>query len=277
MIQNVLLGLHEFYIYQFMETTEEANSTTDRAIEILLSKLEEAKARNPRLSMRAFAQRIGMSSGGLSEILSGKRAFTASIKKKVAEKLMLSPQEQLEFFSNDLPGKMKIQTDSRSTLSQDQFHLISDWWYFGLLNLLKTKGFKNSTRWMAQRLGVSENVASEAWERLFRLGYLEKKGNQVVRKGTEIRTTDNLLDLSIRKSHIQDLKLIENSLMEVPLDQRDNTSCTFVIDKADIPKAKEMIRIFQSQIVNQLGKDTGNEVYKISVALYPLTQVSREQ
>ncbi len=256
-----------------METQQHYDYRSEPAIIILLQKLEEAKQRNPQFSLRAFAKKLGLSSGQLSEILNGKRTFTPLIKKKIAERLMLSPQETLDFFGSDLPGKMKSTPDNRLTLSQDQFHLISEWWYFALLCLAKTKNFKNRPEWMSKRLGLSLNIVKEAWDRLFRLGYLEKKGQQIVQKQPNLKTTDNLLDLSIRKSHVEDLKIIENSLLEVPLELRDNTSCTFIIDKEDLPKAKEMIRIFQNQFLNQIGKETGDEVYKLSVALYPLTQV----
>lgn len=254
-----------------MEATQHPENT-DRALEILLRKLEEAQARNPNVSLRAFSQRLGISSGALSEILKGKRPLSNSVKQRIASKLFLSPQESLEFFEKNLPDQMGLSSDNRMTLSQDHFHLISDWWYFGLLNLVKTRGFKNNTGWMARRLGLTANTLADAWERLFRLGYLEKKGTQVVRKHPNIKTTDHLMDASIRKSHLSDLPLIEKSLLDVPMDLRDNTSCTFVIDKKDLPKAKELIRIFQTQFLNQIGKDTGDEVYKMTVALYPLTR-----
>lgn len=244
---------------------------TDRALEILLRKLEDAQARNPNVSLRAFSQRLGISSGALSEILKGKRPLSNSIKQRIAQKLLLSPQESLEFFEKNLPEELGFSSDHRLTLSQDHFHLISDWWYFALLNLVKTRDFKNNTGWMARRLGLTLNAINEAWDRLFRLGYLERKGTQVLRKYPNIKTTDNLMDASIRKSHLSDLPLIEKSLLNVPMELRDNTSCTFVIDKKDLPKAKELIRIFQSQFLNQIGKDTGEEVYKMTVALYPLT------
>lgn len=259
-----------------METMRPRTPSPDRAHEILLAKLEEAKVRNPRLSLRAFAQRLGVSSGALSEILAGKRAFTAPLKKKIADKLMLSPQETVDFFREDLPERMHAGKDERLTLSQDQFHLISDWWYFALLSLLKTRDFRNSTKWMAKRLGLAATTIGEAWERLCRLGYVERKGGQVVTRQPFMKTTDGMLDLSIRKSHLEDLKLIEHVLHEVPLELRDNTSVTFVLDKKDLPKAKEMIRIFQQQFLKQVAKEPGDEVYKLSVSLFPLTQDPKE-
>jgi uncharacterized protein (TIGR02147 family) len=106
------------------------------------------------------------------------------------------------------------------------------------------------------------------------MGLLAFEGNRVVRQHPHIKTSDNLKSLSIRKSHLEDLKLIEKSLLDVPLEWRDNTSCTFVINQADLAKAKEMIRIFQSQFLTEIGKDAGDEVYKLTIALYPLTQAT---
>ena len=249
----------------------------NRAIEILRQKLEESKARNPQLSMRAFAQRLGLSSGALSEILKGKRPLSNAVKKKMAAKLLLSPQETIDFFADDLPQKLAVGADERAQLSQDQFHLIADWWYFGILNLLKTKGFKAQAAWMANRLGLTTATVKEAWERLIRLGHIEVKGSKVTRQRPNLKTTDGLADLSIRKSHIEDLKLIEKSVLEVPLELRDNTSCTLVLDKKDLEKAKELLRIFQTQFRNQIGKDSGEEVYKLTFALYPLTKVTGDQ
>lgn len=248
-----------------------------QALDILWRRFEETKTRNPQFSLRAYAQRLGVSSGALSEILKGKRALSHSVKQRVAAKLLLSPKETLDFFQNDLPAQMSVAADDRLILSQDQFHLISDWWYFGLLNLLKTRGFKNQISWMARRLGLTTQIITDAWDRLFRLGYLEMKNSKVVRKQSNLKTTDNLKDISIRKAHLADLSLIEKSLADLPYQLRDNTSCTFVIDKKDLAKAKEMIRIFQNQFLNEIGKDTGDEVYKMSIALFPITQVTGEQ
>ncbi|MGE0632447.1 MAG: DUF4423 domain-containing protein, partial [Pseudobdellovibrionaceae bacterium] len=89
-------------------------------------------------------------------------------------------QETIEFFNEDLPIKMQLVLDDRLTLSQDQFHLVSDWWYFGILNLLRTRDFKNNLGWIADRLGLTLGTVKEAWNALFRLGYLEEKNGSVL-------------------------------------------------------------------------------------------------
>lgn len=249
----------------------------NEAVQILIRHYEEAKLRNPRLSKRGFAQRVGLSSGALSEIMTGKRPLTLAIKKKVAAKLQLSPEEEVRFFNDALPDSLRPQRQEHMQLSSDQFHLISDWWHWALLNLIRTKDFRPHVGWMAKRLGMSQQIVGDAWDRLFRLGFLAKSGTRIVRKHANIETSNDLFDLSIRKAHLEDLKLMENSLFEVPLNLRDHSCITLSVSRKDLPKAKEMIRLFQDQFAHRFEKTSGDEVYRLNVALFPLTQVLEEQ
>lgn len=251
--------------------------TQDKAVLLLLKKYEEGKQKNARWSQRAFAARLGLSSGALSEIFQGKRILSSTLKKKIAAKLQLSPLEESEFFAEELPTHLKIHRLEYYKLSNDQFHLISDWWHFAILNLLKTREFKASVPWISKRLGLSEKVTQEAWDRLFRLGHLAKDGKKVVRAFPRIETSDNLFDLSIQKSHLQDLELMERSLRDVPVDQRDHTSMTLVMNKKSMAKAKELIRLFQDRFSDEVESNPGDEVYKLSISLYPLTQVTENK
>ncbi len=56
--------------------------SADKALVLLLKKFEESKRKNARWSQRAFALKIGLSSGALSEILKGKRPLSAQLKKR---------------------------------------------------------------------------------------------------------------------------------------------------------------------------------------------------
>ncbi|RYZ82233.1 MAG: TIGR02147 family protein, partial [Proteobacteria bacterium] len=174
----------------------------------------------------------------------------------------------------EMPVHLRIKRIEYVRLSSDQFHLISDWWHFGILNLVSTKGFKPLPSYIAERLGLPIKTVLEAWERLFRLGHLEKKGQKVVRKYPRIETTDDMFDLSIQKAHLEDQKLIEKSLLENPVTLRDQTSMTITMNKKDLSRAKELIRIFQDQFSDEIESTPAEEVYRLSIALFPLTVVS---
>jgi transcriptional regulator with XRE-family HTH domain len=259
-----------------MSTSSEKSSvSSNKATDLLLKKFKESQLRNPNWSQRAFAQKLGLSSGSLSEIMKGKRPLTARLKKKIAGILQLSPVEQLDFFEEDLPQNMRPARHEYFRLSEDQFHLISDWWHYAILNLVKTKGFTPDQNWIAERLGLSTKVVAEAWDRLFRLGFLKRTQGKVTREYPRIETSDDLFDLSIRKAHIEDTKLIEKSLLDVAVDLRDHTSMTLVMNKKNIKKAKEIIRLFQDQFSEEVETKggQGEEVYRLSISLFPLTKM----
>ncbi len=247
----------------------------NRALKILKLKYQENKLKNPRWSLRAFANRCGMSSGAISEIMSGKRELTLKARQKIAQALQLSPKEQFEFFDEKLPDHLrkKRQAQASVLISEDQFCLISDWWHFAILNLLKTKNFRGSMNWISQRIGLPIRVVEQAWERLFRLGYIKKENQKIIRTYPHLNTTDGFFNLSIQKSHIEDLKLIENSIRNLPPEVRDFTSMTISLKRKDLKKAVEMIRLFQEEFEHEIESDEGDEVYRFVMSLFPLTVI----
>lgn len=62
-------------------------------IQLLEAEFTRRKSLNPRYSLRAFAQTLGVPSGRLSEFLSGKRRPTAKISAQIADRLGLSPEQ----------------------------------------------------------------------------------------------------------------------------------------------------------------------------------------
>lgn len=250
--------------------------TTNKALVLLLKKFEESKQKNPRWSQRAFASKIGLSSGALSEILKGKRPLSSQLKKKISSRLQFSPLEEADFFEDHLPQHLRTHRLEYYKLTTDQFHLISDWWHYGILNLMNTKGFNSSPTWIGQRLGLNSKIIEEAWERLMRLNLIKRQGKKFIRTYNRLETSDELLNLSVQKSHVKDLELIEKSITQVAPEFRDHTSMTVVVNKKSIAKAKELIRLFQDRFSDETEVKDGDEVYKLSISFYPLTQISKK-
>jgi uncharacterized protein (TIGR02147 family) len=251
----------------------------NRATGLLLRKFQERQLQNSRFSQRAFAQKLGVSSGALSEILKGKRALSPTQKKRMADTLQLSPQEQLDFFEDDLPENLRPMRREVFQLSVDQFHLISEWWHFGMLSLLRTRGFRLDQDWIAGRLGLSAKVASEALDRLFRLGHLKRAGGKVLREHARVETTDEFFDLSVQKSHLENAKLIEKSILENPLEVRDHTSLTIAVSRKNMKRAKELIRLFEDQFEREIEAAPdlqADEVYRLSISFFPLTKIKEK-
>jgi hypothetical protein len=52
---------------------------------------------------------------------------------------------------------------------------------------------------------------------------------------------------------------------------------TLVMNKKDLVKAKELIRLFQDQFTDEIESNPGDEVYRMSIALFPLSQIQESK
>ena len=261
-----------------------------RAVQNLLRrKLNELQAKNPAYSVRAFANRLGMQPSATNEILKGERRISLKMAERLAKKLHLDPSERSEFlrhFPVRVRRKKRLAENQGANpgaepnpdvlrLSGDQFATIADWVHYGILNLLKTKDPRADFGWMATRLGVSETRVSGAMDRLQRLNLVRREAKgRWVRVYTRLNTTEDVLDVSIQKSHLADLELARHSLLADPVGLRDFSSIMFAVSPAILPKAKEILRRAQDEIAELAGETEATEVYRLSTYLFPITRPS---
>src|SRR5690348_4546236 len=98
---SVLLHLGLACFMRLWEVLGMENQQTD-ALVLLRQKLEEAKIRNSSWSQRAFAKKLGLSSGALSEIMTGKRPLSMKARKKIIDRLQLSPDERRRLLADEI-------------------------------------------------------------------------------------------------------------------------------------------------------------------------------
>ncbi len=251
----------------------------------MLRKFLELQERNPQFSLRAFSRKLNVEAGALSRILNGKRRISKKIAERFCKALMLDPTEtasMLSHFSNseNLVSKGQVLDPDYLRLTADQFRIASDWYYFAILSLVRTKDFSPDLDWIADRLGIGLDVTRNAVERLFRMGLIKKTTNgKWVRTKLPFLTSDDIQDLSIRKSHLQTLDLAKASVEKDPVSIRDFTSVTMAIDPKKIAEAKVLIRKFQDDLDILLEKKGQHktEVYRMMVGLFPLTKIREKK
>jgi hypothetical protein len=74
----------------------------------------------------------------------------------------------------------------------------------------------------------------------------------------------------LKKNQKQFLEKAIYSLENDPLEERSHTNMTMAIDSKKMELAKQMIREFQMALCNVLETGKRDQVYNLSVALYPL-------
>lgn len=247
--------------------------------DILKRELAERQLRNPSYSIRAFAQSLRVSPSALSEILRGKRRISKERALKLVDALSLSPQEQRRviglFETPDSEGQ--IPPVAYQELRSDQFSAVADWQHFAILSLAETKGFTSEIKWISRRLGISPLLAEQSLVRLERLGLVKKIRGQWKVSGQSFTSSDGIADSAIKKSHANDLRLAERSLLEDDIEDRDFTSVTMAVDPKKIPDIRKLVRSFRDKITAYAESGEKKEVYKLCVQLIPITRDNLSQ
>jgi uncharacterized protein (TIGR02147 family) len=234
----------------------------------LVDDFARARARNPSYSMRAYARKLGISQSVISELLSGKRPMTKKTARRILAGLACDPAETERI----LEGGVQSQAEY-TAIDMDQFHLVSEWYYYAILSLAQTEDFKSSARWIALRLGISPQTASAAVSRLLRLKLLVKKAGKVSPTGASYCAISPTPNLALRKANQENLHLAEKALAGVAPEARDFTAITLCFDPDRIHEARRMIKAFRQNFDRVMESGTKKDVYKLCVQLFPLTKL----
>lgn len=233
--------------------------------------IERAK-KNPAYSIRAFSKSLGVDQSYLSKVLRGQRPVTSNLVKTIGPKLGMKPTEVSTF------GKSGAPVPSFLALSDDEFEHLSQWHHFAILELSKTEGFDPSPKKIAQRLGIQVEEVHASLERLQRLGFIRMNGDKLQVLTPNTTWTNTSVSTEARRQFQK--KLIAKSLdaiENIPFDLRENGSLTVAINKKRLPEFKEKIRLMRKELADFFQEDNEpdlDEVYQLTVALFPLTKVS---
>jgi len=225
-----------------------------------------------------------MNSGVVSSILQGKRKVSLNLALKVCSTLNVEPQkrEQLQkAFSANLKGTTQLQLAGGqsleySELAIDQFNVIADWYHFAILSLARNTKLENRSDFIAQRLGISLKVADKAVKTLLRLKLLELKKDRLHRSQVRLQTTEGIQNSAINRSHQTDCELALKSLAKDPLSVRDFSAITFCLNPSRLLELSKLIRSFEDRTIQQFENSEAEEVYKMSIHVFPLSQIKSE-
>lgn len=243
------------------------------ATEWLHHEFLERKRGNPRFSLRSFAKKLGLSSGAMHEILSGRRRLTPRQAVRIAERLFPDEAGRTRFVAL-ADGKPPRNSDSTpyQEVSEDLFRVMSDWYHFPILALCQTKGFQSDPHWIANRLGISPQEAENAVHRLERAGLLGRENGTLVPTQQNLATGTDIPSEAIRMFHLQMLDNTREAIVSLPVEERDVTSICMPTSPAKAALAKTLIREFRRTLCAFLEDADKTEVFTLNVAMYPLTR-----
>ncbi len=256
--------------------------------QFLRDELARRIERNPRYSMRAFANALGLNIGSLSSLLSGKRPLTMKTALRLCDALGMGPGERLRVLdavaeAQAREKRMQIARLSdtaskiRYEIDEETFRVIGDWYHYAILQLVRTRpyresGFASESRWIASQLGISETEAALAVRRLESAGLLRRNGDgRLERTREQVTTADrSVTSAALKRLQRQVREKAIHSLENDPIEARSMTSMTIAVDPSRLRQARIMIDEFQEKLGRFLEGSTQDSVYQISISLFPL-------
>ncbi len=231
--------------------------------------------KNPAYSLRAFASALDVHHSTLSSILSGKRTLTKETFAKFSKALALSPDQVRSFEQAAMSASGEAQ-HSYYLLQQDAFNAMSEWYYDAILELSLIPWFQLEPTLIAAAIGISSLQAEAAIETLERLKLLVRDSRGQLKLHHQHST--NILDPDFTtaaqiKYQASILRKSAEALETVDRKQRDHTSTTIAIEKADLPEVKKLIQKFRNDLTGYLQRPRSepDSVYQLQVSFFPLT------
>ncbi len=233
--------------------------------DVLRDELLQRCRRNPKYSIRAFGQFLGIENSALSKYLRGTRQLKAETIECLAARLGVSPR------APSLPTQ--YQPISKFSAAE-----ALDWVVFATLELAKIKGFGRNSTWISRALGISIAEATKATNVLVQNGWVEidQAGRWRIRSANISTANMPGTSASLIRLQRQILKKAADALEEIPIERRDQSSMTMAIATKRLPEARLLIKQFRRKLSQLLEGDLAkDEVYNLCISLYPLTTLKK--
>jgi uncharacterized protein (TIGR02147 family) len=241
-------------------------------------------------SHRFFAAKAGLASPNyLKLVMDGTRNLSTKSLQRFVSGLALNGK-RAEYFENLVHFNQAKALDQRNhfyekllkvrnraglnLLDEGQFELFTNWRNLVLREMVGLKGFKRHPKWIADQMhgAITAKEAEDSLEKLTRLGLLRKTANGYRQVDVNISTHDEVRSLLIKNYHRQMLNLAADAMDRLPATQRDISTVTIPIRKADFAKVKEHLQLMRKELLNLAAEaDQGEAVVQINLQLFPLT------
>jgi plasmid maintenance system antidote protein VapI len=252
----------------------DAAPVSRRFRQVLQEELAKRCARNPRYSLRAFARYLALDHSTLSQLLRGRRRFTARTVERIGKRLSLSPEVITQVVDLErAPAELWTSRELRQ-LSRDAALSLAEWHHHAILELTRLASFKPDVRWISRVLDVPVDDVNVAITRLARLGLLDmtSRSSWVDRAGNAEARIDGL-----SLGAISVLAGRARALVGSGGKQPAHYSATTVaVSTASGRRIADLVERFRREIGELLEAETGDrdQVYCLEMAFFPVADLT---
>ncbi|MES2803896.1 MAG: TIGR02147 family protein [Bdellovibrionota bacterium] len=249
----------------------------------LNGELVKRQSSNSSYSLRAFARDLDIEPSLLSKILRKKIPITLKMLDRLAPSVGLVEPELISYreYVKSSEGIKHFDNMLDVTVQHEEFKLIQNWYNITIVELTLLADFKPETAWIAAKLGISEDDARLAVERLISLGFLQKtEDGKLIKSGAGSSGLRIISDdytsyiQALRHSISQFSDKAMQALHDIPNTHRTNAALTVAIDSSLVTETKKKIMNFTCALVDDLEKKSQKKdhVYELMISFFPLTK-----
>ena len=258
-------------------TSAEANDIPS----LLRERLRTAMRRNPRFSLRSFAKQLGIDHSTLSQVLRSRRRLSARALGAVGKRMGLS-EETIRAYAQSIRKKSSSNRRPENLRSYDfdldTFQFLSVWYHYAILELIKVRGFKTDSRWIANALGIGVEDVNIALQRLLRLGLLEMSGRDrwIDKSGdAEFRSTA-LTEVVCNQMNQEIHELAIDAIKRIPNQHRVHRQMVVALASSKLPRLRMLADEFMSELRSLVSEgDANDDVYQVEISLFPVTRLKK--
>jgi uncharacterized protein (TIGR02147 family) len=251
---------------------------------------QEKKKRNPSVSYRLIASKVGYRSPGyLSMLISEKIGMSLSMGMKFAAYMKLKKRETEYFQYMILFGeaktseeKMKYFDKLRSfkeaavyKIDATQYQYYEKWYHSVIRALLDFFPFKNECKKIAQLLipSITEQEAEESICLLKKLDLIRADKDGFLRPVDALVSTGyDTQSFLLSNFIINSLQLSQRAIHFFPRHERNFSCLTLGISQKGFEKIQQELREFRSKVMQIAATDDAERIYQLGFQFYPISR-----
>jgi uncharacterized protein (TIGR02147 family) len=263
----------------------------------LRAMIDYLKATRAQFSYRYFSRIAGFSSPNFLKLVAeGKRNISPQSIAKFARGLGLDQREQETFETLVLLGqaqtdaernryyarlRRRASTSAAARMEDAQYKVYSLWYALPIREMLLLPDFQEDPNWIARRLRpqVRPTDVRTALQLLEQVGLIVRdETGRLKQHSTKLSTGPRVRSLAVRNYHRAMLETAANTLDGVAQEDRDITSLTVTLTRAQYEEARARIERFRAELLDivedsRKPEDEGDrEVYQVGFQLFPITR-----
>lgn len=251
--------------------------------------IEQKRARRS-FSYRSFAIDADVAVSVYKDITSGRRNLTRNIADRYADAMQLTKEEReyllllTDYCNNRCAHKrsdcyremLRVRVKSGlHFVGLEHYHYFSHWYNPVIRELVTLSDFKESGTWISDTLlhEISPQTAINSLRLLEKIGFLKRDTKkQLCQADPHISSEYEMASDILREFQEQMIQRAEESLHTTKREDREVSSLTLGVSRAELSEIKRRIHIFKEEIFDFLSKggDENETVVQLNFQLFPL-------